>query len=379
LWSEDGNQVIVVGSAVSPPVYGDIWIYNTSTWDSDRSGGFDRPIRELAPRPQGSIIVGITWDSLIASFDIEGGKLLQTHSLHSAGANLASWRPDGTEIATVNTDGFETGSLRFWSLPASDLLPRLAVEQIGNVTKINWDEEGTSLIIEVTNVANFGLFYSLDVVNVETGETEKTLFRYGDQAFPYFLPNWSLTRIAQSYDNKPSIQILDSKTLEVLLTLSSQSWQDIEWSHDDKIISVATKAENANLQMWDATNGILEATFDLSIPLDSLAWSPDDTRILLTTYRTDDSVFQIFDVETGKITATITLSGKMIWSSESHLLAAYEYDSKDVTFWDGTTGELIERIASVGLTPLAFSSDNNRLALSSADGTIRIWDVSDLN
>jgi RNA polymerase sigma factor (sigma-70 family) len=97
-----------------------------------------------------------------------------------------------------------------------------------------------------------------------------------------------------------------------------------------------------------------------------------------------DNHARLYDAATGRETATFDVPCKQPFvtgvSPDGRLLAVASFWDADTTIWDLTTRQEVCRWKSHegGTTALAFTRDSTRLAASSRDGTILVWDLGRL-
>ena len=115
--------------------------------------------------------------------------------------------------------------------------------------------------------------------------------------------------------------------------------------------------------------------------IDSLAWSPDGTRLASGCGDTAQTrTLRVWDVEAGR--EALTCAGhsgtvtKLAWSSDNTTLAVA--GSGGLRLWDGRTGETLFSLAGEPVTVqnLAWSPDGIQLAAGTTDGKIILWDSS---
>jgi WD40 repeat protein len=125
------------------------------------------------------------------------------------------------------------------------------------------------------------------------GSTGKLLLTYTKHGDDVRAVSWSSddTRIVSSCLSGP-VYIWASDTGQTLFTYGNQDDFEIlavAWSHNGKYI--ASASDDAKTHVWNAQNGQLLQAFS-SGPINSLSWSPDDTRIVTAS----DSVVQVWQV-----------------------------------------------------------------------------------
>jgi len=155
-------------------------------------------------------------------------------------------------------------------------------------------------------------------------------------------------------------------------------WVDrVAWSQPDGK-RIASSSKDATVQVWDATDGLHEYTYQgHSAEVATVAWSPDGKRIASAGF---DRIVQVWDATTG--THLYTYRGHsneidtIVWSPKSTRIASASYD-KTVQVWDASNGgnAYTYRGHSDLVTGVAWSPDGKRIASSGNDTTVQVWDA----
>jgi dipeptidyl aminopeptidase/acylaminoacyl peptidase len=140
--------------------------------------------------------------------------------------------------------------------------------------------------------------------------------------------------------------------------------------------TIASASRDDTIRLWDCESGkplaVLRGhTHDVM----SVAFSPDGAKLASASY---DKTVRIWDVATGA--AIATLRGPQEWafavrfSPDGRRIAAGSGDG--IRVWDVTGGNLLFAARDVRLiSSLAFDSSGDRLAATSAEGTIHLWNA----
>jgi WD40 repeat protein len=174
------------------------------------------------------------------------------------------------------------------------------------------------------------------------------------------------------------------------------------WSPDSRYIAFRATDENydTNLQVVDVSTGQLVADFDYDPRV--IAWSPDCTRLAVNAERDTGDHFgglnevrpiTILNIHTGSATvigSDVDING-IAWSPDGTRLAvttsryeAFEAYSSTVQVWDAATGAVVaDLVGDAGFWVInsywyapVWSPDGSRLAVPNVDGSFAVWDVA---
>jgi WD40 repeat protein len=164
----------------------------------------------------------------------------------------------------------------------------------------------------------------------------------------------------------------------------------IAWSPDST--RIASASDDRTVQIWEASSQNPIFTFGgHASKVTAVAWSPDGTRIASAS---DDKTVQVWDVVTGRILFTYRGHSNhplaVAWSPDGRYLASGGED-KTVHLWEWSKDSSrnfftsflfpsrstnIYRGHSHKVTAVAWSLDGRRVASTSSDRSMQVWDAA---
>jgi WD40 repeat protein len=139
---------------------------------------------------------------------------------------------------------------------------------------------------------------------------------------------------------------------------------------------LATASFDGTVRVWTRAGEPLLVAAHHAADVNGVAWFPDGRRLAAAS---DDGTVSIFD-DGGRVRRI--LRGHTDWVDQvavhpsGHLLASASLD-RTVGLWNPTSGECVGRLrdAACAVKSVAFSRDGARLAASSYDGSVRVYDA----
>jgi WD40 repeat protein len=236
---------------------------------------------------------------------------------------------------------------------------------------------------------------SIKVWNAETGQEECTLKGPPRHIFPSVAMSADGQRIVSTTDGT-TLKIWNADTGQEVSTLKGHPGalgMTVAISADGKrivsrgwIIDPKTRAQHAEVKLWDAETGQEKFTFVALIGLaGGVAMSPDGKRIASGTMTFDEK-----NMPVGEVKVWDAESGQEIRSHQRQALPVYclalSADGKRiftgsfdrmVKIWEPDTGK--ELFALGGHTNIvqsvAFSADGKRIVSAGRDGIVKVWDL----
>lgn len=306
-------------------------------------------------------------EGTIHFWDLENGNLLRTISGHTNYSRSVVFSPDGQFLATtvmaddtVNVRNVDTGEIHL-SLKGHTQRPySLAYSQNGEILAsgsyngqiILWDMNTGNILDQIRghrqNVSSLSLIPNGN--NLVSGGWDSIInfwnFTTGAN-FQKIPINLKVRDIAISPDGNILASATDEKTVRLWDTNTGESKGILEGHRESaECVTfspignlIATGSNDNTIKIWDLNSGELRNTFSepTNKNTDCVAFSPDGYLIASSSLK----VIRIWDVMTGKIQKTLT--GHTTW-----------------------------------VRCVQFSPDGRMLASSSSDGTVLLWDVSDI-
>jgi WD40 repeat protein len=283
-----------------------------------------------------------------------------------------AWSPDGSMIAVGTSGGI-------WLHSADDLSIIRQFAKLRFVTTLDWSPDGQKLAsgeddIHIWDVNTGRVLHTLAVAN-----------NYGASSVRWS-PNGDLLAAGCGDD---TIRVWNTETREEIFRVETDAQitirYSVTWSPNGQRISAKRQWDMA---IWDVFSGEVVLSWPYNLEVSTTEWSPDGELIASG----DSENIKLWDPVTGELLYTFDAEGDhagwvntLDWSPDSRLLANHIRRSSDadaVEVWDVETGEKLVEISGIYMdgdgfynNALAWSPDDSRLASTSDDGKVYIWDT----
>lgn len=327
-----------------------------------------------------------TWDRVVSVWDVANGRLVARLVGAHRAIDAMSWHPSGHELVTGSED-----DIRLWNLEdyarGSEL--RFPVSGAG----LSWSPDSRRIAVACKHTLSI---YSIP----EVGEPI-TLTAPGSLDYV----SWSNDGryLAGAEFRGRTVWVWDVGTGNIVHTFTHDDFE-VEWlawgpnnilaaavGDYREVVPGATHRRYGEIQLWDMARGAeLRSLKGHVSDVESFSWSPTGNR--LVSYGVDGSV-RIWDAASGgelKRIQRMQFQAENTASDVGYAMLCAWSGVRDLVAFNDFGGQTANRIRIVDvesgldvsmlsghadqITALAWSPDARRLASSSADGTIKVWD-----
>lgn len=319
-WSPNGKYLASCSYA------GEVQIWNTTNWKLIcTSGRYEKWVKTVAWSQDSAYLafgnhIGEVW-----IWDATNRKLIPTKGKHNGLVKVLAWSPDSKRIVSSSDDK----TTKVWDAKTAECLVSY-IEHPQAISVITWSPNGNRLVFASGNLAQ-----------VRDVRTNRSLFSRKTEA----------------------------EIVKVII-----------WSPDENRIAVQSVpseySERETIQIWDVSRRKYLSSMNLGYVHKRL-WSKDGERLITLSDEYGSKTVQIWNVNTGKCLFSYAgyLQDIVAWTSDGSKVA-FEA-GKRIKVWNASTGEeLICSSYDDLVTDLAWSPDETKLASSSHDGKVHVWDAN---
>ncbi len=247
----------------------------------DATGGFTSDTGAVQPSysPDGKLVAAGNGDNKIMVWDAQTGEQQTTLVGFQGWARHTAFSPDGTHLASANSnDGTKAskivGTVTIWDLASAKILLTMQMSPHGT-TSVAYSPDGKYLITGDWD-AN-GIIWDAN--------TGKRLFTLPDQSWVTAVSYSPDGKLVATGDFNGIVTLWNTSTGKKLVTLKGHNGfvNAVPFSPDGKLIATASKDGTA--RVWDATTG----ENLLTVPVDAqglggVSFSPDGKRLAVGGY-----------------------------------------------------------------------------------------------
>jgi WD40 repeat protein len=337
------------------------------------------PGRRVTLSPDGTLLAAVDRTADIAIWEVASGKELKMLPGPRASVGFLYFSPDGKTLAVGRNDWrvslwrWEAGKEREVTLPARQ---RPAVQfHMDNTFHGGFSPDGKWFVAGVSSDEPLGVF------EAATGREVHRLDCHADTST--ISPDGKCLAVASGQNDKGG-----RETVVRLFDLASgKEVAQFPQGHDDSFFSLAFSPDGKTLAcsfsdrsyLLDcATGRVLHRLTDRPR---SVSFTPDG-KILLAV---SGHQLRLWDVASGK--ELQDRPGDFGWhphlalNPDGRLLAAADWEDRDVSLWDTASGRLLRRLPLGGkeqrfVGDLAFLADGRRLVACQNNGFLQFWDAA---
>jgi WD40 repeat protein/DNA-binding SARP family transcriptional activator/tRNA A-37 threonylcarbamoyl transferase component Bud32 len=307
-------------------------------------------------------------------WDVKSGEILFELEGHTEFINQLDYSPDGILIASTDDDG----TARVWDATNGQLLAELANHNV-IVQSIRFSPDGS--LLATGDVGNVRLWDVATILEDDQADPVRIFSGHsGDDVLVWninFSPDG--TRLATSGDD--AVRVWDPSTGDEIVQLVGVG---IGLFSADGTKLLADGPTGGTISFYDAISGQLLFTSDRTQNnVTGLALSPDGRRLIAV--NSNESNAQIWSVQDVLVVDQPLLSSsehKFVWadfSPDGDFVVTSGGADQSAVIWDLTDRGNREILTSINhdgtVTGLDISSDGQRLASSSVDGSSVVLDV----
>ena len=340
------------------------------------------------PFAAGPLVLGLQWegDGVVLSYTVELQRFHGTLVGHSDAVMVVAFSPDGQTLASGGADN----TIRLWDV---------ATGQQRKVLKAHADA-----------VLKVGLAFSPDGQTLVSGSWDSTIRFWdvvtGDLQHSLITDNFTeedLSSIALSPDGRTLASghwtgpflLWDVGTKQRadghLLKDDHENYGRLAFSPDGETLAHWNNKEGSIL-LTDLKGWSIQRLDPFDVAAEEQAWvecvafSPDGRT--LASGHWDGNIriwnlitgFRIHIMKGSRNRKGFKVVSGVAFSPDGHTLASVGSAAvEQIILWDTVTGQQRKVLGELGVTSVAFSPDGQILASGSTDGTIRLWDVSDVS
>jgi len=301
-----------------------------------------------------------SFDNPTQILDTESGEVLQTLRGTPRGT-IAYLSPDGTKIATSvhNRNGPMTALI--WDAATGDELHRLAVPGV-SVYQGAFSPDGKKIVMRIGDkTARIWDVESGKELQVLRGHTEATeIISFSPAGRKVVTASTERQESRRSVRWVGSVRIWDAESGKELRQFTfTDSVDDVAFSPDGKKIAmIIGTRRNSTARIFDVELGSANFKRELHTLLgaqDFVVFSPDGTKIV--TGGAEHTAI-VWDVESGKVLYKLQCDPNSHANVGNYFISLVSYDPK--------------------VRSVTFSPCGKKVATASNDGSVRIWDLSEI-
>ncbi len=340
-------------------------------WDINKNqekmifGGNGDSTYSVSVSPDGKTLASYNSDGTVRILDSATGTLLQTITGHNTMVvRLAMYSSHGRTLACLSI----TGDFQLWDPNTTTLLKSFevglyrifcAAYSPDNVTFACGNQQG-----------------ALAIFDADTGARNHTIMdAHTDQLTAVaFSPDGGILASC-GYDKVIHLWGVETGDLKWTLVGHEQEVHDLAFSPSGEILVSA--GGNGTIRLWDVSTGETVNTIEtFGGAVDEVVFSPSGD-ILVSSSR--DDIIRFWDANTGEHLKSITPqepTHSIAYSPDGRRLAS-SHDRK-INLWDTETGKLTATFTghNDSIYPIAFSPDGKTLMSGSYDSTMIFWEIN---
>jgi WD40 repeat protein len=333
--------------------------------------GHTKPVRALRFSSDGKLLCTGSEDNSIRLWNTETGDSVGRMRGHSNAVHGVSFSPDMAVLASASADG----TVKIWDAKRSLRQPAMKMHSA--------HIPAHQLVLDGPNLISYGKALRRGHTEVTTFDTER------DVLLSKFHSDTRTIHLVGSFQESTAFAVASEAGELKLWPLAEPAntrllgkAEKAEGEHFGNAISndgstIALGLPGGRVSIWDVASGGKRVTIPVHPQFFRLSLS-DNGRLLAATFQNPD-VVRVYDTSSGEITHQMRSKGLPVvgcFSPDSTRIAISTADGA-VTLWDLVRKvQVLEILGHThGVPMMAFTPDGKTLASGSLDHSIRLWDV----